>query len=295
MRMCVSAVRVRAEGARTIVRAGLRGARRGRGRVGRVCVLCPRLATLCVCVLVCVCAAKGAGDERAWVCLRGVCVLRGTGRRSTSLEHLGSAARLVAASWLGCSARGWCLALACEEAHGRRRRWRRLALPVSPAHGVQVRGEGRVCVRVWRWVDAVPSSSSAPTPPPSSDRREAACGCVCVCVRGCVWHVGVESGGGVGWCRCGEGGSRRLDGEPSLACRFFVRCRRRRAVGGGEGGVRTGKWPQRASPGGVGRRGARERKSAKGRGGGEESERGFGVRCVWGESERASGVRALLL
>jgi hypothetical protein len=36
--------------------------------------------------------------------------------------------------------------------------------------------------------------------------------------------------------------------------------------------VRTGKWPQRASPGGVGRRGARERKSAKGRGGGEESE-----------------------
>jgi hypothetical protein len=36
-------------------------------------------------------------------------------------------------------------------------------------------------------------------------------------------------------------------------------------------------------------------KSAKGRGGGEESERGFGVRCVWGESERASGVRALLL
>lgn len=145
MRMCVSAVRVRAEGARTIVRAGLRGARRGRGRVGRVCVLCPRLATLCVCVLVCVCAAKGAGDERAWVCLRGVCVLRGTGRRSTSLEHLGSAARLVAASWLGCSARGWCLALACEEAHGRRRRWRRLALPVSPAHGVRVRGEGRVC------------------------------------------------------------------------------------------------------------------------------------------------------
>lgn len=150
-------------------------------------------------------------------------------------------------------------------------------------------------MRVWRWVDAVPSSSSAPTPPPSSDRREAACGCVCACVRGCVWLVGVESGGGVGWCRCGEGGSRRLDGEPSLACRFFVRCRRRRAVGGGEGGVRTGKWPQRASPGGVGRRGARERKSAKGRGGGEESERGFGVRCVWGESERASGVRALLL
>jgi hypothetical protein len=125
VRMCVSAVRVRAEGARTIVRAGLRGARRGRGRVGRVCVLCPRLATLCVCVLVCVCAAKGAGDERAWVCLRGVCVLRGTGRRSTSLERLGSAARLVAASWLGCSARGWFLALACEEAHGRRRRWRR--------------------------------------------------------------------------------------------------------------------------------------------------------------------------
>lgn len=116
-----------------------------------------------------------------------------------------------------------------------------------------------MCVlRVWRWVDAVPSSSSAPTPPPSSDRREAACGCVCACVRGCVWHVGVESGGGVGWCRCGEGGSRRLDGEPSLACRFFVRCRRRRAVGGGEGGVRTGKWPQRASPGGVGRR-AREK------------------------------------
>ena len=59
--------------------------------------------------------------------------------------------------------------------------------------------------------------------------------------------------------------------------------------------MRTGKWPQRASPGGVGRRGARERKSAKGRGGGEESERGFGVRCVWGESERASGVRALCL
>ena len=134
-------------------------------------------------------------------------------------------------------------------------------------------------MRVWRWVDAVPSSSSAPTPPPSSDRRGAACGCVCACVRGCVWLVGVESGGGVGWCRCGEGGSRRLDGEPSLACRFFVRCRRRRAVGGGEGGVRTGKWPQRASPGGVGRRGARERKSAKGRGGGEESEEGlvFGV------------------
>jgi len=41
-------------------------------------------------------------------------------------------------------------------------------------------------------------------------------------------------------------------------------------------------------------RGERE-KSAKGRGGGEESERGFGVRCVWGESERASRVRALLL
>ena len=125
-------------------------------------------------------------------------------------------------------------------------------------------------------------------------RSERGCLRVRVCVRGCVWHVGVESGGGVGWCRCGEGGSRRLDGEPSLACRFFVRCRRRRAVGGGEGGVRTGKWPQRAL-GGVGRRGARERKSAKGRGGGEESERGFGVRCVWGESERASGVRALLL
>ena len=140
-----------------------------------------------------------------------------------------------------------------------------------------------MCVRVWRWVDAVPSSSSAPTPPPSSDRREAACGCVCACVRGCVWHVGVESGGGVGWCRCGEGGSRRLDGEPSLACRFFVRCRRRRAVGGGEGGVRTGKWPQRASPGGVGRRGARERKSAKGRGGGEESEEGWCSVCLGGE------------
>ena len=60
--------------------------------------------------------------------------------------------------------------------------------------------------------------------------------------------------------------------------------------------MRTGKWPQRASPGGVGRRGARERKSAKGRGGGEESEESEGlVFGVFGESERASGVRALLL
>jgi hypothetical protein len=93
-----------------------------------VCACLPapcHLVRLRACLRVRVCAAKGAGDERAWVCLRGVCVLRGTGRRSTSLERLGSAARLVAASWLGCSARGWFLALACEEAHGRRRRWRR--------------------------------------------------------------------------------------------------------------------------------------------------------------------------
>ena len=105
----------------------------------------PPCASACLSACARVRGQRGRG-RGAWVCLRGVCVLRGTGRRSTSLEHLGSAARLVAASWLGCSARGCCLALACEEAHGRRRRWRRLALPVSPAHGVQVRGEGRMCV-----------------------------------------------------------------------------------------------------------------------------------------------------
>ena len=55
--------------------------------------------------------------------------------------------------------------------------------------------------------------------------------------------------------------------------------------------MRTGKWPQRASPGGVGRRGARERKSAKGRGGGEESEEGLVFGVFGGRaSERVVGV-----